>query len=88
MCGCPALPRNECPGLLHWFAAPYVHHLKYDRATGMIDVETMTFFLQQRCCLPIVTHHTHRPRTTPLADGAVVKFTSVWLTCAAVHLHL
>mmetsp|Transcript_4492 Transcript_4492/g.12560 ORF Transcript_4492/g.12560 Transcript_4492/m.12560 type:complete len:260 (+) Transcript_4492:80-859(+) len=35
-------------GLLHWFAAPYVHHLKYSRTTGIIDVETMTFFLQPR----------------------------------------
>jgi len=35
-------------GMLHWFASPYVRHLRYDRATKMVSVETLNFLAQKR----------------------------------------
>jgi hypothetical protein len=31
-------------GALHWITHPYIHELKYNPGTGMIDVKMANFF--------------------------------------------
>lgn len=33
-----------CAGALHWITNPYVHELKFDAASQMVEVRTSTLF--------------------------------------------
>ena len=70
-------------GLLHWFTAPYVHRLVYDRRTGSVEAETINILGQRHISRFHVAEaaypDTIRPQVTfeaSLSSAQLVKLVS------------
>lgn len=81
-------------GLLHWFTVPYVHRLRYDRATRMVEVDTLNLFAQHKSTTFHVSEakppNSVRPLSTfqvPIA-GYMASLLSLIELCVHIHAML